>query len=101
VDTPDKAQSPDASQLELLRRLVIGDVAAATSVVASGRAASALLDGRTAALVRLASVATIGGSATAEQAAVDACRSAGVADTEVAAVLERAHAMRSGPPAVP
>ena len=92
--------SLDASQLELLRRLVIGDLGAATSVVASDRAASPLLDGRSAALVRLAAVATIGSSANAEQAAVEACRSAGVPDVDVAVVLERAHASRSGPLAV-
>lgn len=88
----------DATHLELLRRLVIGDPVAAASVVAGGRSDAGLLDAPTASLVRLAATAAVGGSSAAEQAAVDACRAAGADDADVAAVLARVGMSRAAPP---
>lgn len=77
----------DASERELLRRLVIGDPRAVDELVGSRRSSG--LDDRTASLVRLAAIVALGGGAQATSAAIDACHAAGVSDAEVSAVVVR------------
>lgn len=80
----------NSADRELLRRLVIGDQRVAEAVVASGRSASTPLDGRTAALVRLAAVVALGAGGEALSGAKDACLAAGASDALIEAVVSRA-----------
>lgn len=77
----------DALDRELLRRMVIGDPRAVDEILSSRRGSG--LDDRTASLVRLAAIATLGGGGLATSAAIEACQAAGVGDEAIAAVLDR------------
>jgi len=91
-DLPDRPAFPmTAEQLELLRRLTIGDDKVLRSVAASSSVGGDLLDATTNSLVRLAATTALSDEGPALAAAMDTSRACGADDAaiEVAIAVAR------------
>jgi 4-carboxymuconolactone decarboxylase len=77
----------ERAQLELLRRLALGDPNTTHLLLCGQAIEPPLLNERTSALVRLAALAAVGGSVAAYQAAVDAALASGAEEDQTVDVV--------------
>lgn len=70
-------------QLAMLRRLALSDPKAVGWVMTGSPESAALLDAKTAAMVRVAAISALHAEGTALPAAIDAARAAGASDDEL------------------